>query len=65
MAHVGPQICFTVSIRQRNHSLIYPFWFQSTVQRVNISVNVDNPEGTLDALMQIAVCDKVKFIIII
>lgn len=32
--------------------------FQSTVQRVNISVNVDNPEGTLDALMQIAVCDK-------
>ena len=29
------------------------------VQRVNISGNVDNPEGTLDALMQIAVCDKV------
>lgn len=32
--------------------------FQSTVERVNISGNVDNPEGTLDALMQIAVCDQ-------
>ena len=35
------------------------YYHQSTVQRVNISGNVDNPEGTLDALMQIAVCDKV------
>ena len=26
---------------------------------MNISGNVDNPEGTMDALMQIAVCPKV------
>lgn len=32
--------------------------FQRTVERVNISGNVDNPEGTMDALMQIAVCPK-------
>lgn len=30
--------------------------FESAVQQVNISGNIDNPEGTLDALMQIAVC---------
>lgn len=32
--------------------------FESVINRVNISGNIDNPEGTLDALMQIAVCDK-------
>ncbi|KAL9966542.1 hypothetical protein ACROYT_G024630 [Oculina patagonica] len=30
--------------------------FESAIRQVNISGNVDNPEGTMDALMQIAVC---------
>ena len=39
---------------------LFFFVFQSVINRVNISGNIDNPEGTLDALMQIAVCDKVR-----
>ena len=39
------------------------FVFQSVINRVNISGNIDNPEGTLDALMQIAVCDKVRMFV--
>lgn len=35
---------------------------QSAIRRVNISGNVDNPEGTLDALMQIAVCGSVRML---
>ena len=35
---------------------------QSAIRRVNISGNVDNPEGTLDALMQIAVCASVRML---
>ena len=42
---------------------IVVFYFhQSAVQKVNISGNVDNPEGTLDALMQIAVCGSVRLL---
>ena len=33
---------------------------QTTVNSLNISGNVDNPEGGLDALMQVAVCGKVR-----
>lgn len=40
------------------------FVFQSVINRVNISGNIDNPEGTLDALMQIAVCDKVRMFVL-
>ena len=35
---------------------------QSAIRRVNISGNVDNPEGTMDALMQIAVCGSVRML---
>lgn len=35
---------------------------QSAIRRVNISGNVDNPEGTMDALMQIAVCGPVRML---
>lgn len=33
---------------------------QDTVAALNISGNVDNPEGGLDALVQVAVCEQVK-----
>ena len=32
---------------------------------MNISGNIDNPEGTLDALMQIAVCGSVRLLYIV
>ncbi|XP_032222767.2 integrin beta-1-A isoform X2 [Nematostella vectensis] len=35
-----------------------PKKFESTVASLNISGNVDSPEGGLDALMQVAVCEK-------
>ena len=47
------------------HSGLFNFFvFQSVINRVNISGNIDNPEGTLDALMQIAVCDKVRMFVL-
>ena len=36
---------------------------QSAIRQVNISGNVDNPEGTMDALMQIAVCGSVRILL--
>ena len=33
--------------------------FNSTLQDIQISTNADNPEGTLDAMLQAAVCDHV------
>ena len=33
--------------------------FNSVVQDIRISTNVDNPEGTLDAMLQAVVCDDV------
>ena len=33
--------------------------FNSTLQDIEISTNVDNPEGTLDAMLQAVVCDDV------
>lgn len=34
--------------------------FESRVQGAKVSGNLDSPEGTLDALMQVMVCDKGK-----
>ena len=33
--------------------------FNSTLQDIQISTNADNPEGTLDAMLQAAVCDHI------
>ncbi len=35
------------------------FLFQRVVAKTNISFNIDGPEGSLDAMMQVAACEKV------
>lgn len=36
---------------------------KEAIEQVNISANIDNPEGTMDALMQIAVCGPVRMLL--
>ena len=64
---VSDKNCYTKHVtecRSQGSILTSSFFvFQSVVNRVNISGNIDNPEGTLDALMQIAVCDKVRMFV--
>ena len=37
--------------------------FQDTVEKTKISYNIDGPEGSLDAMMQVVACDKVCIIL--
>ena len=39
-------------------------YLQALVQQQNISGNLDEPEGGLDALMQVAVCEQVRSVVV-
>lgn len=49
-------------VYHQTHCALFNF-NQSAIRQVNISGNVDNPEGTMDALMQIAVCGSVRMLL--